>query len=98
MTFYVFYGLIVGNPGGVTGDCYWVLVELPDGTFEKKLGCFASNRYFGEFFKMSKSRCSQIITKLQDKGFIAIEYNMTPGTKEISQRILKINWRKIRKS
>lgn len=65
-------------------------------SFEKKDGCFASNRYFANFFKMTKGRVSQIITKLQDKGFVFLEYKMTPGTEEISQRIVKINWRKIR--
>ena len=28
-------------------------------------GCYASNRYFGEFFKLSKSRCSAIIKNLK---------------------------------
>jgi len=85
----------------------WVSVELSVtekvflaeiDSFEKAKGCFASNRYFGEFFGISKSRVSQIISELNDKGYINVSYNYTYGTKEIKERLIKLNWRKIHKN
>lgn len=53
-------------------------------------GCFASNTYFAEFFGLTKSRCSQIINSLQDKGLIEISYKFNGATKEIEKRIIKV--------
>lgn len=35
-------------------------------------GCFASNSKFAEFFDISNPRCTQIIKKLESKGFIKV--------------------------
>ncbi|MBU3107273.1 conserved phage C-terminal domain-containing protein [Clostridium gasigenes] len=53
-------------------------------------GCYASNRYFGEFFKLSKSRCSAIIKNLKNKGYIAINYVYEDGKYEMERRIIKV--------
>ncbi|NKF05703.1 conserved phage C-terminal domain-containing protein [Clostridium gasigenes] len=53
-------------------------------------GCYASNRYFGEFFKLSKSRCSAIIKNLKNKGYIAINYVYEEGKYAIERRVIKI--------
>ncbi|MBB6623066.1 conserved phage C-terminal domain-containing protein [Clostridium gasigenes] len=53
-------------------------------------GCYASNRYFGEFFKLSKSRCSAIIKNLKNKGYIAINYVYEDGKYAIERRIIKV--------
>ena len=36
-------------------------------------GCFASNSYFADFFDISSGRCSQIITKLSELGYIKVK-------------------------
>ena len=48
------------------------LVEID--SLDNEVGCFASNKYFAEFFNISKGRCSQIINKLQEKGLILIVF------------------------
>ena len=45
-----------------------LLVEIDSLDAEK--GCFASNGYFGEFFNLSNSRISEMITSLVSKGYI----------------------------
>lgn len=40
-------------------------------------GCIAGNSWFSEFFGLSKSRCSEIITSLSKKGYITVE--LTPS-------------------
>ena len=42
-------------------------------SLDNKNGCFASNRYFSEFFNLSIPRCSAIIQSLKNKGYISIE-------------------------
>ncbi|SDO78944.1 conserved phage C-terminal domain-containing protein [Clostridium gasigenes] len=53
-------------------------------------GCYASNNYFSEYFKLSKSRCSVIIKSLKDKGYIVIKYFYEEGKKLIERRVIKI--------
>lgn len=67
-------------------------------SFEKSKGCYASNRYFSKFFHISITRVSQIISKLEEKGFIKTDMNFIPETKGIKNRTIKINWRKINKN
>ena len=49
-------------------------------------GCFASNDYFSKFFKLSKTRISQIINSLIQKKYISAEY-IKKGN-EIVKRVL----------
>ena len=60
------------------------------GALDGEKGCYASNRYFGEFFKLSKSRCSAIIKNLKNKGYIAINYVYEEGKYAIERRVIKI--------
>lgn len=62
------------------------LVEIDSLNNEK--GCWASNKYFGEFFGVSKGRCSQVINSLQEKGFILIKYEYVG--KEIKSRTIRV--------
>jgi len=50
--------------------------------------CFASNKYFSEFFEISKSRCSQIITSLAEKKYIKI--TIKKQGKQITHRTIKV--------
>ena len=70
----------------VTEKLFIVKIDALDG--EK--GCYASNRYFSEFFKLSKSRCSAVIKNLKDKGYIAINYAYEEGKKAIERRVIKV--------
>ena len=51
-------------------------------------GCFASNAYFSDFFKISKTRVSIVIQSLIAKGFIKSTLVYKEGTKEILKRVL----------
>ena len=70
----------------VTEKLFIVKINALDG--EK--GCYASNRYFSEFFNLSKSRCSAVIKNLKDKGYIAIQYAYEEGKNAIERRIIKV--------
>ena len=50
--------------------------------------CYASNKYFAEFFGLSLGRVSQVINSLQKKGYIEIEY--IKNGKEILKRKMMI--------
>ena len=45
-----------------------LLVEID--SLDAKDGCFASNDYFAKFFKLSKTRISELIGQLINKGYI----------------------------
>lgn len=64
-----------------------VLVEI-DSLEDKEKGCYASNKYFANFFKLSPGRISQIINNLIDKDYIEVKY-ITKG-KEIKERQIRI--------
>jgi uncharacterized phage protein (TIGR02220 family) len=64
-----------------------VLVEI-DSLDDEEKGCFASNKYFAEFFKITNGRVSQIINQLQKKGYIDIKYNYKG--KEITERLIRV--------
>lgn len=65
-----------------------MLVEI-DSLEDEEDGCYASNKYFANFFKLTNGRISQIINCLQQKGYIKIEYQY--NGKEIERRIIRIN-------
>lgn len=64
-----------------------VLVEI-DSLEDKYKGCYASNKYFATFFKLSPGRISQIITNLSKKNYIEVEY--VKEGKEIVERQIRI--------
>ena len=49
-----------------------MLVEIQ--SLDRAKGCIASNNYFADFFGKTPQRVSQIIKKLEKKGYISIEY------------------------
>lgn len=51
--------------------------------------CFASNKFFGDFFKVSPSRASEIINSLIKKDYIKANYEK--NGKEIQKRVLDIS-------
>jgi len=63
------------------------LVEID--SLDNEDGCFASNKYFAEFFQLSKGRVSQVITGLLEKKYITAKY--VKKEKLTEKRILKIN-------
>lgn len=64
------------------------LVEID--SLDNDNGCFASNDYFSKFFRLSKSRCSEIINSLEKKGLIEINLIYKANTKSIEKRIIKV--------
>ena len=64
------------------------LVEID--SLDNEEGCYASNDYFSNFFKLSKNRCSEIIKSLEKKGLVKISYKYKPNTKLIEKRIIKV--------
>lgn len=62
------------------------LVEID--SLDNDEGCYASNKYFAEFFGVSKGRCSQIINSLNKKQLISIDY-FYEG-KEVKKRTIKV--------
>lgn len=57
-------------------------------SLDNEQGCFASNAYFSSFFGLSKSRISQLINGLKDKGYIKISYQR--DGKQIKKRIIRV--------
>ena len=42
-------------------------------SLDNKRGCYASNRYFAEFFDVSERQIRTHISSLRDKGFISVD-------------------------
>lgn len=63
-----------------------ILVEID--SLDNDNGCFASNKYFSDFFGISTGRISQIINDLSKKGYLNIEYQKKD--KQILGRVIKI--------
>jgi len=64
-----------------------ILVEI-DSLETMDRGCYASNKYFSEFFKLTTQRVSQIIKSLEKKNYIKIDY--ITKDKQIIERQLRI--------
>lgn len=62
-----------------------MLVEI-DSLEDEIKGCWASNKYFAEFFKLSTRRIAEIISSLKNKGYIKTQYIYKD--KEIEQRFI----------
>lgn len=63
-----------------------MLVEID--SLDNDKGCYASNKYFGDFFGISSGRVSQVINELIDKGYLNAEYIREDN--QILGRVLKI--------
>lgn len=61
-----------------------LLVEID--SLDKEKGCFASNKYFAEFFQLSPSRISELVSQLVVKGYVTT-FLLYDG-KQVKQRIL----------
>lgn len=62
------------------------LVEID--SLDNCSGCFASNKYFSDFFGLSKQRCSQIINSLISKNYI--KCSLERKGKEVVKRTLNV--------
>ncbi len=62
------------------------LVEID--SLDNEDGCYASNKYFSEFFSITKGRCTQIIKSLESKEYITIE--ILKEEKAIIKRLIKV--------
>lgn len=51
-----------------------LLVEI-DSLEDEEKGCFASNKYFADFFKLTNGRISQIINNLNKKNIFQLIIN-----------------------
>lgn len=72
-----------------------LLVEII--SLDNEQGCWASNAYFADFFKLSKNRISVLISSLKEKGYITIELQHKKGTKQIEKRIIRNEYTYMRK-
>jgi len=57
-------------------------------SLDNEEGCFASNSYFADFFRISKTRVSIVINSLVEKGFIKSRIIYKEGTKQVLKRVL----------
>jgi len=48
--------------------------------------CFAGNAYFAKLYQLSERTISKLISDLQDKDYIILEYDRDPGTGQILSR------------
>tara|TARA_R110002012_G_scaffold318130_2_gene535715 strand:+ start:602 stop:1285 length:684 start_codon:yes stop_codon:yes gene_type:complete len=53
-------------------------------------GCIASNKYFANFFGLSKSSVSRIVSTLKKKGYVSVRLIKNSDTKEVEKRIIKV--------
>ena len=65
-----------------------LLTEI-DSLEDNEKGCYASNKYFSGFFKVSTARISQLINNLKKKNYIRIDYEY--NEKEIIARHIFLN-------
>ena len=63
-----------------------LLVEID--SLDNEEGCFASNKYFSNFFGITTGSVSQLISSLKEKNFIDIDYEKKG--KQIIKRIIKL--------
>lgn len=62
------------------------LVEIK--SLSNSNGCYANNKYFADFFGLSKTRVSLVIKSLIEKGFIKSHLIYKGNTKQVEKRIL----------
>lgn len=66
-----------------------LLVEIK--SLDNANGCFAKNKHFMEFLGVGERRIQLIIKNLIANGYITSSFKYKEGTKEIEQRILRVN-------
>lgn len=85
-----FKGVWITKEMWLNEDLGWteklLLIEIE--SLEKNGECFASNKYFAKFFRMSTRRIQQILETLKEKGLISISLFYREGTKEVEKRII----------
>lgn len=64
------------------------LAEIDSLDVDEK-GCYATNKHFSDFFGLTPSRCSQIITSLKEKGYVVVELVFN-SKKEIKKRTIRV--------
>lgn len=65
------------------------LVEID--SLDNEEGCWASNKYFADFFNITTQRASQVINSLKQKNFLEIFYIRGKENNNIEKRIIKTN-------
>ena len=70
-----FKGVWIPKEIWIDNNLSWIekLFVTEINSLDNEKGCFASNSYFADFFNISKSRCSQIITSLKRKEYIKVD-------------------------
>lgn len=63
------------------------LVEID--SLDNQSGCYATNKYFAEFFDLSEVRVSEVISSLVNKGFVISVINKEQGNKRKLKTLLK---------
>ncbi len=66
-----------------------VEIDILDAEKNGEKHCYATNKYFSEFFNLSKNRCSSIIKELEKNGYILIFYKREG--KEIKERYIQVS-------
>ena len=64
-------------------------------SFETEEGCFASNAYLGRIVRLSPGRVSSIISKLVNLGYVTSRLTYVDNSKQVDQRFLTVNKKKI---
>lgn len=67
------------------------LVEID--SLDNENSCYANNKYFADFFGLSKTRVSLVIKSLIEKGYITSTIIYKEGSKQILKRVLKVCYR-----
>lgn len=57
-------------------------------SLDNEQGCIASNAYFAEFFGLSKSSVTRVISSLVDKGFCKVNL-IYKNNKEVDKRVIR---------
>lgn len=67
-----------------------MMVEIDSLASCPKRGCWAGNEHFADFFGLSKSRVSEVISSLAKKGFIKVEFQRK-GKQIVERNIFPLN-------
>ena len=62
---------------------------------DNEKGCYASNKFFADLFKISTRQVSTHINNIIKKGYVTSKFVMKEGTKEIDYRVLNTTSRGI---
>lgn len=65
------------------------LVEI--NSLDNAQGCFANNDYFARFFGLGKTRVSEIINSLVQKGFISSHIDESAGNRRVLKSLLQVS-------